>query len=241
MTWQCKSNSIQNMKYDPSYALEQEFSTEEILAYQLVCQWCALLSQILPDYNHQFMGVKGDLRKKLIFKHMFKFFRERKDQFKGFQYVIFMRAQLEICAKLISEGKKILVDASLLHGKKADARWCVWKNIIKSKRQNIKASYSFDITNLSYEFQKTKSAIGNILGKDPKFEVFSENASEILKLVVLKKISPIYIFCSKWILKLNDPIKQDILDLSHVSKFNDFNMEEATKMYSNMFSYEINK
>mgnify|MGYP000318102720 CR=1 FL=1 len=35
---------------------------------------------------------------------MFKFVRERKDQFKGFQYVIFMRAQLEICAKLISEG-----------------------------------------------------------------------------------------------------------------------------------------
>lgn len=230
---------FKHMKYDPMFALELKLSEEETLAYQLVCAWDEMISKILPNYNHMRIGKKGDIRKLLIFKHMLKYVREKSSEFKGFQYVVFMRAQIEICAKLQQEGKKILVDPSLLHGKRADARWHVWKKLIKQKRVESKAVYSYAESSLESEFQKTYKTMKDLLGQDISLENYLLHSSEILKYVLLKRISPLYVYCSKWIQNLPNPIRSDILDLSNLDVLKDFDTSNIKNIYKKYFSHEI--
>lgn len=227
------------MKYDPHLALELKLTTEEILAYQLVCAWYDLTSKIIPNYYHTAIRRSSDIRKLLIFKQMIKYVRERKNEFKGFQYVIFMRAQIEICAKLQSEGKKVLIDPSLLYGKKSTARWIVWKNLIKQKRNNELATYSYSKASLQSEFEKTSNTFKKILEDNVTVENYINHSSDILKFVILKRISPLYVLCSNWVKHLPENIKKDIVDISNIENFKDFDLSNVRKEYENHFSYEI--
>lgn len=238
LTLKCKYCKVNSMKYDPILAMELKFSEEETLAYQLVCAWQELTSKIIPNYNHTKIGKKGDLRKLLIFKHMLKYVREKKNDFKGFQYIVFMRAQIEICYKLQQEGKKILIDPSLLHGDRADARWHVWKKLVKQKRVESKAIYAYSETSLESEFNKTHKTIKDMLEGNITIENYVNHASDILKFVLLKRISPLYVLCSKWLEKLPSAIKNDIRDLSNLDNLKDFDTSNIIKTYSKYFEYE---
>lgn len=227
------------MKYDPNLPFELGYSTEEASAYQLLCQWNELTKSILPDYVHHRIPKRGDIRKSILFKHMLKFYREKNKEFKGYQYILFMRAQLEISRKLQKEGKKILVDASLLHGEKAYARWGAWKHLIKEKRQNQKAAYAYIEGNVISEMELTKKSITDLLDNNIKLEKYIEEASNLLRLVILKKISPLYVVCSKWITKLPENIKADIMDFANTENLKDFDLSEIHKIYNKYFNYEI--
>lgn len=219
-------------------AFELGLNQDELLAYQLVCQWIELTRKILPNYCHQRIAKKGDIRKSIIFKHMIKFVKENKDTLSGFQFVLFMRAQLEIAHKLQKEGKRILVEPSLLHGDKAKARWAVWKRLIKEKRQSVKASYAYVESNVISEFELTLKTITAILKDDISITNYIKESPNILKFVILKKISPLYVVCSEWIKKLPEQIKTDIIDLSNTENLKDFDLSEVEKIYKNYFSFE---
>jgi len=226
------------MKYDPHMALELNFTEEEVLAYQLVCAWVDLTQKLLPTYTHQKIARTGNIRKSIVFKHMLKFVRENNNKFKGFQFIIFMRAQLEIAKKLISEGKRVLVDVSLLHGEKAHVRWAVWKKLITKNRQTQKAVYSYGETSLTAEFDKTFKTIMLLLGEDITIEKYTLESPNILKFTILKRISPLYVLCSKWIQKLSDPIKTDILFFSNVENLKDFDLSKIEIFYNKYFNFE---
>lgn len=226
------------MKYDPNLPFQLGFSVEETSAYQLLCHWMELTASILPDYVHSRIPRKGDIRNSILFKHMLKFYREKNLEFKGFQYILFMRAQLEIARKLQKEGKRILVDASLLHGEKAYARWSVWKRLIKENRQTQKATYAFVEQNVITEMELTKKTIGDLLENNFIFEKYLQEASNLLRFVILKKISPLYVVCSKWIEKLPDPIKNDITDLANIENLKDFDLKDIQNIYKKYFDYE---
>lgn len=227
------------MKYDPNLPFELGYSTEETSAYLLLCQWHELTNLLLPDYVHHRLPRKGDIRKSIIFKHMLKFYREKNKEFKGYQYILFMRAQLEIARKLQKEGKKILVDASLLHGDKAYARWAAWKHLVKEKRQNQKASYAYIEGNVIAEMELTKKTIHDLLDNNIQLEKYIDESSNLLRFVILKKISPLYVVCSEWIKKLPEPIKTDIMDFANTENLKDFDLSEIHKIYNKYFSYEI--
>ena len=226
------------MQYDPNMALELGFNSDETLAYQLVCAWDKLTKDLLPSYGHPKIAKKGDLRKTLIFKHMLKFVKEKKLEFKGFQYILFMRAQLEIAKKLISEGKRILIDASILHGEKAQARYMVWKKLIKTKRQEQKAVYAYVETSVINEFNKTLKTLQDILKNDFTLDKFKQESSNILKYIILKKISPLYVVCSKWTKELPEPIRTDIYDLANIDNLRDFDLTEIHKHFIKFFPNE---
>lgn len=228
----------EKMQYDPHMALELKLTQDEILAYQLACVWIKLTRELLPDYRHPKIAKKGDIRKTIIFKHMLKFVTNKKNEFKGFQFILYMRAQLEIAKKLQSEGKRILVDASILHGEKAQARYVVWKHLLKQKRKQEKAVYAFVESSVVSEFEKTAKTLNDILKQDNTFENYKKEASNILKYVILKKISPLYVVCSNWIKQLPEIIKKDIYDLSNIENLQDFDISKLMEFYNKYFPYE---
>jgi hypothetical protein len=227
------------MKYDPHMALELGLNQDEILAYQLCCQWIELTRKILPNYCHPRVAKKGDIRKSIVFKHMLKFVKANKETLSGFQFVLYMRAQLEIAHKLQKEGHRILVDPSLLHGDKAKARWAVWKKLIKEKRQTTKVAYAHLEANVVSEFELTLRTIKDLLKEDVSLENYIKESPNILRFVILKKISPLYVFCSKWIQKLPDQIRTDIIDLSNIENLKDFDIKELSDMYNKYFGFEF--
>jgi len=230
------------MKYDPQIPMELGYSQEETLAYALTCWWLELRAKIFPDYRHQPVGGrKGDIRKSYLFKNILKFVREKKDKFKGFQYVLYMRAQLEVLKKIQNDGKPVVVEANCLHGEQSYKRWLVWKKIVAVKNNTSKITYKVVDSNLTHEFEKTQKVINNLLGDEKTLQKFVLKRDEILKYVILKKISPLYIKVSKWINQLDAELIDDLKDLSNVKKYDEYDMGKVYEIYEKYFSWEISK
>jgi hypothetical protein len=79
----------------------------------------------------------------------------------------------------------------------------------------------------------------DLLGQDISLENYLLHSSEILKYVLLKRISPLYVYCSKWIQNLPNPIRSDILDLSNLDVLKDFDTSNIKNIYKKYFSHEI--
>ena len=140
--------------------MELGYSQEETLAYALTCWWIELRNKIFPDYRHQPVGGRrGDIRSSYLFKNVLKFVREKKEKFKGFQYVLYMRAQLEVLKKIQNDGKPVVVEANCLHGDQSYKRWLVWKKIVAVKNNTSKINYKVVDINLTHEFEKTQKSL----------------------------------------------------------------------------------
>lgn len=227
------------MQYDPNIPAENKFTQEETLAYCLTCHWVKLRSDIFPDYRHQSLSSKlGDIRKTYLYKNIIKFVREKKSTFKGFQYVLFMRAQLEILKRLQKKGYQIVVEANCLHGEAAQKRWYAWKKLVGEINNTSKIAYAVIESNIDIEFDKTKKSIDSILGDNVTFENYENNRGEILKYIILKKISDLYLICSKWFQKLPKEFVEEVYEIKSLAKYQDYNLTNVKKLYNNIFKYE---
>ena len=227
------------MQYNPQIAAEGNFTPEETLAYQLTCHWVELRHKIFPNYRHQKMsGREGDIRKTYLFKNILKFVRDKNKTFKGFQFVLYMRAQLEILKKIQNDGHQVVVEANCLHGEQSEKRWMLWKKKVAVENATTKIEYHVVESNIEMELDKTKKTILSILGSDVTKEKYINSSLDILKFVILKKISPLYILVSKWIKIIKPELLQDIKDLSNTKKYDDYNLEKVQTVYNKMFDFE---
>jgi hypothetical protein len=227
------------MKYDPQIAVDGNFTPEETLAYQLTCHWVELRHKIFPNYRHQKISSrKGDIRKSYLYKNILKFVRDKSKNFKGFQYVLFMRAQLEVLKKIQNDGHKVVVEANCLHGEQAEKRWGLWKKKVALENATTKIEYSVVESNVEIEFEKTKRTILLVLNNNITKENYINSKLDILKFVILKKISPLYIITSKWIKLIDQETLQDMKDLSNVKKYEDYNLDIVVKTYNKFFDFE---
>lgn len=230
------------MKYDPQIPMELGYSQEETLAYALVCWWIDLRNKIFPDYRHQSIGGrKGDIRNTYLFKNIMKFVREKKDKFKGLQYVLYMRAQLEVLKKIQNDGNPVVVEPNCLHGDQSYKRWLVWKKMVAVKNNTSKISYTVVDSNVEHEFQKTLNVINKILGDEKTISNFVSKRDEILKNVILKRISPLYICVSNWVCQLESELREDLKDLANVKKYDGYDLTKAKKTYASLFPWEFSK
>jgi hypothetical protein len=215
---------------------------EETAAYQLLSYYIKMRRTIFPDYRHgrTIKNVKN-IRKSILFKHMLKFLKENNHRFDLFHSTLFIRAQLEIMKKIQNDGNKPLVEVNMLHGPQADRRWELWKKWVKERNNVSQINYVFVESNIVCDFEKTKKEICNMLNNEIDFNNYAAHASTILKLAILKKISPIYVICSEWVKQLPEQIKNDLNDLCNLDNFKDFNLENAINLYKKYFGYEINK
>lgn len=230
------------MEYSPHIAYDLKMTQEETNAYQLLSYYIKMRKRIFPDYRHgkTIKDVKN-IRKSILFKHMLKFLKSNNHRFDIFHSTLFIRAQLEIMKKIQNDGNKPLIEVNMLHGLKADSRWELWKKWVREKNNISQINYIVVESNLICDFEKTKKEICNMLNNNINLESFLANSSTILKLAILKKISPIYVNCSEWVKQLPEQIKTDLNDLCNLDNLKDFNLENAMKLYKKYFDYEINK
>lgn len=229
------------MNYDPEFPIRNSYDENETLAYQLLCIYIKMRQEIIPNYIHsRIPSNTKDLRKSLLFKHLLKFVKTNRHRFKGYQFVLFMRAQLEVMRHLQQQGAKILIEASILCGTQADKRWSIWKNWVRESNKITKITYAFVPSNLNWEFENTLNSIKDMCDGELSFGKFSKESPVLLKLVILKKISPVYINLSCWVKKLPEQIKQDVYDLANIKLFDDFDMKDALSLYQVVFKHELN-
>jgi hypothetical protein len=230
------------MRYNPEFPINMSFDENETFVYQLLCIWIDLRVKIIPDYLHTPLPKNlKDLRNSLIFKQLLKFVKENRSRFKGFQFVLFMQAQLQILGKLHKEGKSVLIDASCLYGKGADRRWCVWKKQIQEANKISKINYEFVASNLEYELKETLTSIKNMCSNELTIEKYKREAGSLLKYAILKKLSPVYFILSPWIKTLPEQILQDLEDMLNIKAYKDFDLTNAQPIFSKFFAHEINK
>ena len=96
-----------------------------------------------------------------------------------------------------------------------------------------------DEKTISLAFDKTLSFLKTTLGNNMTFESFNRNIKRILLQIRCKQLDPLWCFCSKWIEKLPDDIKQEIYSISECSKYKDFNKENIDKAYQEKFPFEL--
>ena len=73
---------------------------------------------------------------------------------------------------------------------------------------------------------------------DINLDNYLKESPVLLKLTILKKISPIYIYLSKWVKKLPEQIQTDLFDISNSNSFKDYDMTKAQEFYEKYFAYE---
>jgi hypothetical protein len=231
-----------NMEYSPQMAFEMKFNDDETQAYQLCSYYLKTRNAIFPNYRHS-KTVKDirNLKRSIIFKHIMKFIKENRHRFDIFQSMLFIRAQLEIIKKIQNDGHKALVEVNMLHGEQADKRWELWKKWVRERNNVSKIEYAFVESNLIADFTRTKNTLENLLKDDNNISNYVANASNILKYVILKKIAPVYVLLSEWVKKLPEQIKCDIYDLCKIENIEDFNLENAKKLYQKYFENELSK
>ena len=129
--------------------------------------------------------------------------------------------------------------ANCLHGKKAMNRWLFWKKQVAVANNTTKATYAIIETTLESEFNKTKKTIKDILKDDCSIDNFIKNRGEILKYLIIKKISPLYILCSKWIKKLDKETQEDFHDIANTKQYDDYDKKSIEKVYNKYFENEL--
>lgn len=227
------------MRYNPEFPIKMNFDEDETFAYQLLCIWIDLRQKFIPDYLHTPLpkNIKN-LKNSLLFKQILKFVKENRNRFKGFQFVVYMTAQLQILGKLHKEGKPVLIEASCLSGKSADARYAVWKKQIQEANKVTKITYEFVSTNLEFDLKTTHESIKIFCKNDLSFENYSKECSSLLKFAILKKISPVYVILSPWIKKLPEQLQSDLNDILNVETYMNFDLTNAKPLFKKYFSYE---
>jgi hypothetical protein len=230
------------MEYNPQMAYELKFNAQETLAYQLSSYYIKTRQKYFPNYRHgRSITDVSKLKKSIIFKHMIKFIKDNAHRFDSFQSMLFIRAQFEIMKKIQDDGKQPLIEINMLHGEQANKRWELWKKWVKEKTNITSINYSFVESNLVYEFEKTKTTIFNLLKDDITIENYINNGSSILRYVLLKKISPLYIICSNWVKSLPEQLSKDVYDLCNIENYKEFDFDKVKNMYFRYFEHEINK
>lgn len=228
------------MNYNPEFPIANNYTEDETLTYQCLCIYFKLRQEIIPNYIHtKLPSNKKDIRTSLVFKQMLKFVKANRHRFKGFQFILFMRAQLEVMRKLQNDGVKVLIDPSIFCGKKADNRWSLWKKWVQDHNKITKITYEFVPSNLIFDFENTKSSIKQMCDNTLTFEKYNQESPVLLKLAITKKISPIYVYLSCWIKNLPDQIKNDLYDICNISTFADYDMTNAKQLYDKYFDFEL--
>ena len=227
------------MRYNPEFPISMKFDEDETLAYQLLCIWIDLRLKFIPDYLHTPLPKNlKNLKKSLMFKQLLKFVKDNRIRFKGFQYVIFMTAQLQILSKLHKEGKSVLIEASCLCGKGADARYAVWKKQIKDSNKISKINYEFVESNLEFDFKNTFESINKFCKNEINLENYLNECTSLLKFAILKKISPVYVILSPWVKKLPQQIQDDLNDITNTETYKKFDLANAMPLFNKFFAHE---
>ena len=94
-------------------------------------------------------------------------------------------------------------------------------------------------SDMEYDLIVSLKEVQTICGANLTFETFNSKSSKVRTAAILKKIKPIYFYLSEWVKKLPDDIKNDLYERTDAISFDKFNVDNAKKIYKELFSFEI--
>ena len=131
---------------------------------------------------------------------------------------------------------------SIISGKKSLNRWLLWKNryeaikVIKTENTTINAERQLLIN----EFLKTISFMNSNSEIFKDYKSFLENKSQLLKFVILKKISPYYVCLSPWIEKLPEEIREEMYRITNSETIKEIMSQDDKNIHFYYFKKEYN-
>lgn len=230
-------------KFDPLIPHHYNLNPLETLAYHCCVVYLTLANKIFPNYRHCKLPKKGDIRKSSLFKHCYKMCKNLDSKIKKEHYPLFIKAQFDIF-KSIYEATKVCpaIMPTIISSSKSFNRWHVWKSryeaikVIKTENTTVNAERQL----LLIEFSKTLDFINKNSEVFQDFNSFIENKNQLLKFVILKKISPYYIALSPWIEKLPEDIKQEIFKITNSETIKEMMSSDDKNLHKNYFKKEYN-
>lgn len=228
-------------KFDPLIPEKYGLDPMETLAYQCCIVYLTLAYKIFPNYRHSKLPKSGNIKKASLFKHCYKMCKNIEGKIKKEHYPLFIKAQMDIF-KSIYDATNVcpIIVPAIISGKKSFNRWLVWKNryekikIIKTENTTINAEKQLLINEFckTLDFMKSNPTIFESL------KSFAENQNQILKFVILKKISPYYVCLSPWIEKLQDTIKEDIYRITNSETIKEIMSQGDKNLHHYYFKHE---
>lgn len=228
-------------KFDPLIPEKYGLDPTETLSYQCCIVYLTLAYKIFPNYHHCKLPKAGDVRKASLFKHCYKMCKNIEGKIKKEHYPLFIKAQMDIF-KSIYDATNVCptIIPSIISSSKSFGRWLVWKNryekikIIKTENNTINAEKQLLINEFlkTLDFMKSNPTIFESL------QSFVENQNQILKFVILKKISPYYVCLSPWIEKLQDTIKEDIYRITNSETIKEIMSQGDKNLHHYYFKHE---
>jgi len=112
-----------------------DMTDEEALAYKIACMYNHILRKLFPDMRRCTL-VKGDPRKKELFKYAWKLTHdERFKELKPHEYKMYVYAQLKVFKTYIDDGRQALITPNCLVSKKSWNRWALFKQKMEEQRK----------------------------------------------------------------------------------------------------------
>ena len=136
-----------------------KFDSEEEAAYKLAQKWIELCLKYFPNYQHTHkkgFNLTANPKKSIIFKICYKLLRETKGLIDSSEYLLYMRAQLEILKVQSQKNPMVSIEPACLVGDQAWKRWKLWKkkydDKLKTKDWHFK-SYTRNVVHKRIYFQ----------------------------------------------------------------------------------------
>lgn len=214
------------------------FNDDEIESFKIVQIWIELSKKYFPNYNHTKLK-KGDPRKSIIFKNCYKLYREIKGIIPSEEFILYVKAQIEILKIQSRNNSLVLIDSNCLTGDKAWKRWKLWKKKYDSKMKvPLITSANPGYSKAKEGIKKTKIFIQSKFGHNPSLFDYELCKNDIIYWINLGSISPYYIVVSPYMSKILE--EKDISSLNFDPLFyKECINKDVIDLFKSLFGYEI--
>jgi len=227
------------MDISPEFIAQNKLSYDEIHALQRCLEWEKLSKKYFPDDRLERLPKKGNLRKNILFRYCLKMVKMLESTFRGYEISLFMIAQFEsfiLYRELFDSG---CITPACLTSEKSMWRYKKWK-----KQFDGRTVYSADkkrktnMTIVQNELLKSLSFL-EALSKDyQKLEYFLSNQEEILKYIILGKMTTLYVIASPFVAKLEEGKKEDAYKAVNYEMYKEYLTDEVLDLHKKIFYWE---
>lgn len=225
-----------------SVMAEYEMTPEEATAYKLCCIYHDTVLDTFPNYRHYRMP-RGDPRKTSLFKYCYKLIQETQDKLKPQEYILYIKAQMDVLKAITKQGDLPLIQPACLVGEKAWTRWLMWKKRYEIKKRKFQESkVTPQIDQIKADLATTKGFLDQVLKGLGKEKVKGAlDSHDMLLWVGRGQVSPYYFLLS--------PVVQDWLKSKKIEHLPPIQLDldyyrknitqEIIDHFGEQFAYEV--
>lgn len=227
------------MDISHQFIAKNNLSYDEIHALQCCMEWERLAKKYFPDDRIERLPKGGNLRKSILFRHCLKMVNTLKDTFRGYEISLFIISQFEsfVLYREMFDGG--CITPACLTSEKSMWRYKKWKKIFDGRTvYSADKKRKTNMTIVQNEMLKSLAFLESLSKDYQKREYFLSNQEEILKYIILGKITTLYVICSPFISCMRDGIKDDAYKAVNYEIYKDYLTDEVLELHKKIFHWE---